>query len=84
MLAIPLIKDNPTLDKYMASEVHIYCFPFGLFMIIVHPHSGASKRFVQLHMHNMPSVMFQLDFTGVRLPMIYLLSSFRPIELLGR
>jgi hypothetical protein len=83
MLAIKLT--IPTLDKYMASEVHIYYLPFGFFVMTAHPHSGALNCLVQLRVYNTPSVRFQLDVTGVRgLPLIYLLSSFRPIELLGR
>jgi hypothetical protein len=81
MLALPLTDDTPVLLQFSDVEVHIYCLPFGFFMIIAHLHSGALSSLVQ---DNMLSVRFHLDFTGVRGLPGTLLSTLRPIELLGR
>jgi hypothetical protein len=85
MLALPLIDDNRLLNQYIDTEVHIFCLPFLFLMIIADLHSGVLNGWVQLQVNIMPSVKFHLDVTGVQgLPLIYLLSSFRPIELPGR
>jgi hypothetical protein len=85
MLALPLIDDNTLLNQYINTEVRIYCLLFGIFTIIAHLHSGALNGLLQVQIQHMPSARFHLDVTGVRgSPSIYLLSSFRPIELLGR